>query len=533
MAEELVTATIAAPGFAGLNTQESSIQLDSGFASQAFNCVIDKFGRIGSRKGWSKVNATNTDLGSNPIQFMFELVDASGNQFLSAGNNKLFTGTTTLTQKTVRNSTDSGDVAYTITDNHWQAAALPYGDGTSASPHAYLVQAGHPMLVFHKLGATAHAHTGSYGFQQLGDIGTLPTGYSTSDFKPNCALAAYGRIWVADIVGDRQTVYFSRLLDGSDFNGGDSGSLSLNSVFPNNDQIVALAAHNGFLIIFGSNNIAIYANPIDVTTLVLQEYIPNVGCIARDSGVSTGTDVIFLSNGGVRSLTRVIQEKSLPFRDLSKNVRDELMALVTSETKTAIKAVYNEVEAFYLLTLPTTKQTYCFDMRGFLPDGSSRITIWTSIEPKSFFVTSAKLMYLGMTGYIGLYDDYLDDTETYRMIYFTNYFDLQKPTIQKLLKRVNWVVVGGSQQEVVTKYGFDYKDAYRSVTETLPLANISEYGTGEYNIAEYSSNRIIARFTEQVGGAGVVIQLGFETEIDTEAVSIQKIDCYAKLGKII
>ena len=209
------------------------------------------------------------------------------------------------------------------------------------------------------------------------------------------------------------------------------------------------------------------------------------------------------------------------------------MALVTSETKTAIKAVYNEVEAFYLLTLPTTKQTYCFDMRGFLPDGSSRITIWTSIEPKSLFVTSAKLMYLGMTGYIGLYDNYLDDTETYRMIYFTNYFDLQKPTIQKLLKRVNWVVVGGSQQEVVTKYGFDYKDAYRSVTETLPAADISEYGTGEYNIAEYSSNRIIARFTEQVGGAGVVIQLGFETEINTEAVSIQKIDCYAKLGKII
>ncbi len=160
-------------------------------------------------------------------------------------------------------------------------------------------------------------------------FGTLPTGYSTSDFKPNCALAAYGRIWVADIVGDRQTVYFSRLLDGSDFNGGDSGSLALNSVFPNNDQIVALAAHNGFLIIFGSNNIAIYANPIDVTTLTLQEYIPNVGCIARDSVVSTGTDVIFLSNGGVRSLTRVIQEKSLPFRDLSKNVRDELMALTT------------------------------------------------------------------------------------------------------------------------------------------------------------------------------------------------------------
>ncbi len=107
-------------------------------------------------------------------------------------------------------------------------------------------------------------------------------GYTTADFSPNCALAAYGRIWLADIAGDPQTVYFSRLLDGSDFQGGDSGSLSINSVFPNTDKIVALAAHNGFLIIFGRNNIAIYANPIDVTTLTLQDYIPNVNVVADE-----------------------------------------------------------------------------------------------------------------------------------------------------------------------------------------------------------------------------------------------------------
>jgi hypothetical protein len=93
----------------------------------------------------------------------------------------------------------------------------------------------------------------------------MPLGYSVGDFAPNCSLAAYGRIWVADIAGDPQTVYFTRLLDGSDFQGGDSGSLSLNAVFPNSDKIVAIAAHNGFLIIFGRNNIAVYANPIAVS----------------------------------------------------------------------------------------------------------------------------------------------------------------------------------------------------------------------------------------------------------------------------
>ncbi len=191
-----------------------------------------------------------------------------------------------MTTKAVRNSTNTADLTYTITDNNWQAAALPYGDGTAAEPYAYVVQAAHEALLYRKV-------SGSFIFQRLGDIGSLPSGYAVTDFKPNCALAAYGRIWMADIAGDPQTVYFSRLLDGSDFQGGDSGSVSLNAVFPNTDKIVAMAAHNDFLIIFGRNNIAIYNNPIDVTIMSLVDYIPNVGCVARDSVQNTGTDIIF------------------------------------------------------------------------------------------------------------------------------------------------------------------------------------------------------------------------------------------------
>lgn len=615
MAEQISASSIAAPGFYGLNTQDSPTQLDSGFASTAMNCVIDKYGRIGSRKGWSKVNAVNADLGSNSIKFMFEMTDVSGNQFISAGNNKLFTGTTTLTQKMVRNQPNNADLSYTITDSHWQGAALPYGEGSTAKSHTYLAQAGHETLIFHNMpvsgtGATfqvttvssgvitavsvtaagsgynvgdvlaiaggsgsgaiftvatlsgtgvatvtitnggtgytalnnltstvstnanPHSHVGAFGFQRLGDIGTLPPGYSTTDFKPNCALAAYGRIWFADIVGDTQTVYFSRLLDGSDFQGGDSGSLALNTVFPNTDKIVALAAHNGFLVIFGRNNIAIYANPIDVTTLTLAEYIPNVGCIARDSVVSTGTDLLFLSDNGIRSLGRVIQEKSLPFRDISKNVRDDLMQKVTSESnKASIKAIYSEKNAFYLLALPTVKEVYCFDLRVFLQDGSARTTVWNKIEPTAFCVDSNKDLFIGKAGYIGKYDTYLDDTATYRLSYYTNYFDLNAPTIEKILKKINWILIGGSGQQIATKWAFDYTDAYRSDTITLDQFDISEYNIAQYNIDEFSSGLVIAKVSQQVGGAGAVVQLGLETEVNQNPLSIQKINVFAKVGK--
>ena len=537
----LQTGSISAPGFLGLNTQDSSVQLSSGFALTANNCVIDQYGRIGSRRGWTPVNTTvNTDLGSaNPVQFLFEMVKTGGNILLSAGNNKLFTGTTTMTTATIRNAANNANVSVTITANHWQGASLPYGDGAAAEPHVYLAQAGHPVLVYHELpvsgGADPHSHdSGTFGFQRLGDIGTLPAGYTTTDFVPNCALAAYGRIWLADLVNDRQTVYFSRLLDGSDFQGGDSGSLSINAVFPNNDKIVALAAHNGFLIIFGRNNIAIYANPIDVTQLTLADYIPNVGCIARDSVVSTGTDIIFLSDTGVRSLTRIIQEKSLPFRDLSKNVRDDLIANVASESNTAaIKGVYYSRDAFYLLALPTSNIVYCFDTRAPMQDGSYRETQWNSIDPRAFVVNDAKELLIGKPGYIGKYFGHYDNASSYRMEYFTNHFDFEQPNQLKILKKIGMVVIGGSGAEVAVKYGFDYSENFFAQTKVLAGGTSYEYGVGEYNIAEYAGGIVLEKFFVNASGNGAIMQLGIESDIAGNPLSIQKIDVGIKQGRTI
>ena len=53
MSQTLQTVSISAPGFFGLNTQDSPLDLAAGFALVATNCVIDQYGRIGSRKGWA------------------------------------------------------------------------------------------------------------------------------------------------------------------------------------------------------------------------------------------------------------------------------------------------------------------------------------------------------------------------------------------------------------------------------------------------------------------------------------------------
>jgi len=122
MVAKLLTTSISAPGFMGLNTQDSVVSLESGYATVAANCVIDKFGRIGARKGWTKQHLGNVDLGSAEVKAIGELISNDGTAYLiAAGNNKLFRlSGSTLTTLTY----GGGGSAPTITADNWQMAAL-------------------------------------------------------------------------------------------------------------------------------------------------------------------------------------------------------------------------------------------------------------------------------------------------------------------------------------------------------------------------------------------------------------------------
>jgi hypothetical protein len=531
LSKQLVTSSISAPGFAGLNLQDAPTSLESGFAIEANNCVIDKFGRIGARKGWSTYLPSNADLSTADVETIAEIQSPTGtNQLFAAGNNKLFLSTgTALAKKAVRNAADSADLAYTITDSHWQVASIP--DNTNVKARAVIAQEGQETLILSYSSATS-----AYVFRRLGDLATLPVvpvAHTTSTFKPNCALAAYGRVWLADIENDRQVVYFSDLLDPLNFQTGTSGSLDIAEVVGDGDKIVALAAHNGFLIIFCERHVVVYSNAQDPSSMALGDVVNGIGCVARDSVQATGTDYIFLSSSGVRSFARTVQEKSMPMRDMSKNVRDDLLATLSLATAKTIKSGYSPTDAFYVLSFPEQDTVYCFDTRTFLQDGSARTTTWDTISPTAFCTLANREFLLGKAGYIGLHEGYTDNTSTYRMSYYSSYFDFQQPTVTKILKKVEMLVVGAQNQDISLKWDFDFKRAYQSATVVVDPTEIAEYGIGEYAIDSYAGGIIIFSLNVNAGGTGKVLQLGFETDIDNNAVSIQKVDVFVKGGKTL
>lgn len=514
MAQPIQIFSISAPGFYGLNTQDSSLDLASGFALSALNCVIDQYGRIGARKGWTKLNTSvNAALGTADIKSIGEVTTNGGVTYtICAGNNKLFIYSVgALTELTY----GGGGTAPTITNSNWQMASL--------NSHLYLFQSGHTPLVFDPAVSTTTYRRIS---EKAGHSGTVQ--------DANVALSAYGRLWVTDTLTDKNTIYFSDSLAGHLWSGGTSGSLNVNTVWPNGgDNIVGLGAHNGFLFIFGRNNILVYSGATVPSTITLSDTTTGIGCIARDSIQNTGSDIIFLSDTGVRSVLRTVQEKSAPFRDLSKNVRQDLTSAALGEVASTIKSVYSPIDSFYLLTLPILKTVYCFDLKNPLQDGSSRVTTWDSIEPKSLFYSSSKLVLIGKEGYLGSYSDYQDDVSSYRMSYFTNHTDFGQPSVTSILKKINVVVVGGTSQDVVVKWDYDFKENYYSQAVSIPVQGVSFYNIAEYGIAEYSDGIALNTLTVYPTGAGKVVQTGYEADINGSALSIQKLEIQAKNGKTV
>jgi len=543
MTRPLQAASIAAPALRGLNTQDSSVTLEDGFALRADNCIIDKFGRLGSRKGWLQRTSELAGGGSASgvvLLGIHHFVDFAGAKTtLSWSATQFYTGFATLTPLNLENT--ANDEA--ITTGNWMAATL--------NDLCYFFQIGRKPLVYDP---TTGDLTTLKDYVSPASVAAATTGLPSAGF----VMSAFGRLWAVGTAASKTKISFSSINDGTKWDGGSSGSLDISSVFPKGtDTITGLASHNGSLIILCKNSIVVYddtggfgeyTSAMDVEDLNLTDIIYGIGCIAAKTIVNTGEDVLFLDSTGVRSIGRTIQEKSRPLRDVSKNVRDDVIEAVHQTTnKDDITAIYSPIDAFYLLAFPPLGSAFCFDTKGMLEDGSFRVTTWSGISHRAYtFDPILDEIHIAETGGIGKYMGYTDNGSSYNMSYYTNHFDMGNSSTTKILKNMNVTLIGSTGQAFTIKIGTDYSTIYTSHPYTLRSGTVYEYGSAEYgtdgtqtdpatkpSLAEYSSGIFTESVRAAVGGAGTILQAGLEATIDGGLLSVQKLDILTKVGRTI
>ena len=505
MAQPLQSINLVAPAFKGVNTEDSPLAQDPSYADVADNAVIDKRGRIAARKGIEVVTTDKTELGTDYVHKIHYFYDDAGNEVVfTAGNNKIMTGTTTLTDVTPG--------SYTITANNWKIVNF--------NDKAYFFQRGYDPLVYDNA-------TGLRTFTVANGTATAAT------LKCHEALAAYGRLWIVDNATDTQTIYWSDLLTGTDFTGGSSGSIDVSKAWPDGyDEVRALAAHNNTLIIFGKHSILVYGGASSPASMALVDTVAGVGCICRNSVQHIGTDVLFMSPSGLRSLGRTIQEKSLPLSDLSLNVKTEIISLISNRTLPTA-SVYSPENSFYIIVFPDQLTAYCFDLKGKLENGAYRVTRWTSIPHKSFEVKTDGTVYIGTIDGIGTYSGYVDNTTAYRFRYYSPGLTFGDPAKTKLLKKLRPTLVGATGATVFMKWSYDLATDFKTYEFTVGNQVPAYYGVDEFAIGEFTGGELTTRNSVQATGNGSIITIGLEADIYGSALSLQEINVLALMGKTV
>lgn len=514
MSKPLVALGVEAPGFLGLNSQNSGAVLPIGWASVLENYVWDDIGRLASRGGTQKINATV--IPSTPtIRQIHEYVDASGSKLtILAADNKIY--------KEVNGTmTDISASMTTPTADNWQFVNF---NGKCLG-----YQKSHIPIELATVGTSSFVDGG--GTQQNG----------------TAALAAYGRVWT--VLGN--TLFHTDLLINS-YAGGSSGSFDLAKFWPNGmDVAVAIADFNGFLVVFGKNSIIIYENPDDVSNMAIADSIDGLGCIARDSIQSIGKELVFLSNTGLRTLGRVIQEKSMPITDISKNVRDALLGFVTGETADNIKSVYNSKDGFYLLSLPTTATSYLFDLKFPNPDKSLKVARW-DFAPTALHYTEGLLMQMAVSaGFLSKYFDFKDEKLSDGTGGFSYLIDFEGvwndfaeagehlKTLLKILKRVNILAAGTPGGGVNFKWAVDYSETFTQrqilfdATDPSRYNDLAKYNTeGDATEFRYATVGDFERIRSSLSRSGQVIKIGLTATINDFKFALQRIDLLVKIGKL-
>lgn len=513
-------------GNKGLNKAESShTDLGPDWALELRNAVYDDSGRIASRKGWLKSNATPIT-GSPTVVQMAELVKADGTvAVLSCANNKLWNGVVTPADVTG---------ALAITNNNWQMVNF--------LDNMFGFQQGHTPFKWTGTG-NAVAMTAASG--------ALPTG--------NAGCAAFGRLWVVD--ADGFTIKYCGLLDDTNWGAAGSGSINMRSVWTKGtDTVQGIYAFGGKLAVYGKRHIIVFVDGapgtnanigLNPTTMVVSDTIEGTGLLGRDTVQSVGEgDNYYLSPTGVQSLARVIVNKNNPLESLDPQTREYVNGYAGLETPSAIRSLYSPADRFYLLILPAATRCFCYDTRKQNDDGTSRVTEWDHIAPFCGVTRVDKTVYMGFaSGTIGFHTGYQDNLTGYTFTYTSPNMSVGPDYENKLkiLKNIKSVLFTTATNTVTYSWGFDFAGVQNAANQSVAGGKIPEYGTAEYgangvynindltagagvNISEYAGGLSLRVISIPGSGSGRWVQVSISATINGSSFAVQELDAYVKIG---
>ena len=577
MAQQQQNITLQAPAFQGINSEESPLIQDPTFCSRANNAVVDEYGRLGARKGYrSFVKSYDTSLFVPPSEANLEQTEVNTYSMVHADGSPPMVGLELHWKNSVGGDISTGYYWGLVNMANDTVKLLPIPTAhanlemvkgqvvTFNGPNNtnyYVFSKDNPAYYVDPIGYTLGALSDDADFIPPQDGADANPNYlSGGDIDGDVCCAAYGRLWVTGVEGDYQRIYYSSLenpywwYDGTvtpDESQNTGGIIDVSQYWPTGrDRITGIYAHNNMLVVFGRNSILLYGNPqgdpAAIGGIFLQDTISSLGLISRDAITATGNDLLFVDDTGVRSLGRSIQEQSVAVGDLTANVRGDVAYFILSASDISdISLTYWPQEGVTILNFPDNRKAFVLDMKRPSSTGGSRVTTWTEhVWNRSLHVEDGinDTVLLGAVDGSGLkeYRGNVDNVEdTYRFSYQSNPLTLGDSVRQKFPKRMDLTIVtkdspctayarwGAATLDYIKKLDVDSQvpAVYGQVMFT---GEIGELGGGVYG----QSADTVKRYRVNTKGAGAVVTIGLDADINGGTFSLQEVNVQLLLGRI-
>lgn len=393
-----------------------------------------------------------------------------------------------------------------------------------------------------QVGQKPIVYTGTGTFATVVEsAGTAPTG--------GIGCAAFGRLWA--VGSDLQTIQYSGLLDETDWSttDGNAGIIDMHTIWSDGtDQVTAIFAFNASLVVCGTKHVIFFTDGrgsmlgMDPTQAYVFDMLVGTGCLSQWTVDHVGeADVLFLSPNGLQSLLRLTQNRNNPVETLSKYNRDTLLNQLQSENLTNVSGCFNNLTGFYILGLPNTGVTWCFDQRRNYQDDVGALcsitTTWSMALTACASLTTTQALYLARAnqGTVCIYSGYLDEQATYQWNYTGPWMNLGQQVAQhlKMLKRLTILLYTAGNATVSANWTVDF-NASNSGTSSQTISSygtLSQYGIGQYGLAQYGggANLYIWKYAAHIKGQ--YFQLALSTTV-SGAFALQQVQFAAKIGRI-
>lgn len=348
--------------------------------------------------------------------------------------------------------------------------------------------------------------------------------HANAPTDPKYSTVFQNHMFLAGDPAENTNLYFSAPYDETDYAPA-SGAGVINVGFP----IVAIKPFRDALYIFGSNNIRKLVGN-NIANFVLENVTDDLGCLASDSVIEIGGDLLFLSQDGLRPVTGTDKIGDVNLETVSKDIQSVFTDIVFDVDLEGLNAVVVRQKTQFRIFFKAA------DSQGII-GGFRQMQGGLQFEYGQLLgieATCADSGYIGQNEFV-IHGDSSGkvhrqergnsfDTNPIFSVYQTPYLHMQDPELRKIIYTVATYLRSEGDNTIVLSAVYDYED-FNTLSPnnfTLTTAGAAAY----YNEALYDSTAIYDGNPSPVkrtniSGSGRAVSFKYVTNDTNASHSIQ------------